>query len=60
MTRPDTDDLILFGSIGLASIGVALTAFSVTTQPFLAVGLALIVFGAAAAVLALMAAGETP
>lgn len=54
----ETDDALLFGSIGLAALGTALTAFSLTSNPILAVGLALIVFGAPTAVLVLLAAGD--
>lgn len=58
MTKPDTEDLILFGSVALAALGVALIAFSLTSQPALAVGLAFIVFGIPSALIILMAAGD--
>lgn len=60
MTVPDTDDLMLFGSLALTAIGAALIVVAVTSQLLLALGVALIVFGVpAAAVTFMAAAGET-
>jgi hypothetical protein len=55
-----TDDLVLFGSLALASIGAALVTAGTTSDSLLAFGVALLVFGLPSALIAFMAAAEEP
>lgn len=59
MTLPDTDDLLLFGSLGLAAIGAALVTFTTTHDALGAIGVAFVAFGVPSLVITLLAAGET-
>ena len=61
MTLPkiDADDAILFGSLALVSVGVALIGYATTNDGLIALGLSLIVFGLPAAIITILAAGET-
>lgn len=60
MKLPDTDDLILFGSLALAALGVGLVAGVLTGELWLSIGLPLLFFGILSALIAFMAAaGET-
>lgn len=54
----DSDDLVLFGSLALVALGVALVVEVVTAEAFLALGAALVVFGVPSALVALMASGQ--
>jgi hypothetical protein len=54
-----SDDLLLFGSLALAAIGVALVVATTTNDVLAALGTALVVFGAPSVLITLMAAGET-
>ena len=54
-----TDDLVLFGSLAVLSIGAALVTASSTGQGWLAFGVALVVFGLPAFLITFMAAGES-
>ncbi len=58
MTIPNTDDILLFGSIGLAAIGAAFVTATLTGDILAAVGVALIVFGIPSALITFMAASE--
>ena len=58
MTLPDTDDLLLFGSLALAAVGVTLVVFASTGDAVAALGAALLVFGVSAFLVTFMAAGE--
>jgi len=53
-----TDDLLLFGSLGLAAVGAALVVIGTTADITLAIGAALLVFGVPSAFIALLAAGD--
>lgn len=55
-----TDDALLFGSLALVAIGTLLVTLSVTGNAALAVGLALIVFGAPSFVVTFLAAAGEP
>lgn len=56
----DSDDLVLFGSLALAAVGVVLVTGVSTGNFGLALGLALVFFGILSALIAFMAAaGET-
>lgn len=59
MTLPDTDDLLLFGSIAAVALGALLVTLSLADDPIAAAGVALVVFGLPTAVITLLAAGET-
>lgn len=59
MKMPHSDDLVLFGSLALAAVGAALVTVSTTGEAFLAIGVALVVFGLPSVLIAFMAAGET-
>jgi hypothetical protein len=54
-----TDDLVLFGSLGLLAIGCAAVAGATTGNWLLGIGVALMVFGLLSALVSFMAAGET-
>ena len=58
LPKIDTDDLLLFGSLGLAAGGAALIAWATTDEIGLALGVLLLVFGVPAALVTFMAAGE--
>ena len=55
---PDTDDLLLFGSLGLAALGAAIVTFETTGRGLLGIGVALVVFGVPTLLITLLAAGE--
>lgn len=57
MTFPKiaADDLVLFGSLALAAIGAALITLSTTDDVGASLGVALLVFGLPAALIAFMA-----
>ena len=59
MTLPNTDDLLLFGSLALAAIGAALVTLTTTDDGILALGVAFVVFGVPTALITLLAAGDT-
>ena len=59
MTLPDTDDLLLFGSLALAAIGAALITGTFTGDVLAAIGVALLLFGIPSALITFMASGET-
>ena len=59
MTLPDTEDLLLFGSLALAALGAALIVGTTTDDLLLAFGVAFVVFGIPSALITLMASGET-
>lgn len=59
MTLPDTDDLLLFGSLALAAIGAALITATTTGDVLAALGVALLLFGIPSALITFMASGET-
>lgn len=58
MTFPkiDSDDLVLFGSLGAFALGAALVTIATSSNPVLSLGVALIVFGLPAALITFMAA----
>jgi hypothetical protein len=58
MTLPDTDDLLLFGSLAMVAIGVLLVVASLSGHLALAVGAGLITFGLPSFLVTFMAAGE--
>ena len=58
MTLPDTEDLLLFGSLGLTAIGAALIVATTTGDITAAIGVALVVFGVPSVLITLLAAGE--
>lgn len=58
MTLPDTEDLILFGSLGLLALGAALVTVASTHDGLLAVGVACVVFAVPSFLVTFMAAGE--
>jgi hypothetical protein len=55
-----TDDALLFGSLAAASAGLGLVVGRLTLDPWLAVGVTLVVFGVTSALLAFLAAQEPP
>lgn len=57
--RIDNDDLVLFGSLASFAIGAALVTAGTTGEGWVAFGVALVVFGLPAFLIAFMAAGET-
>lgn len=61
MTLPkiDTEDALLFGSLALAAVGLALVTFTTTHDALAAIGVALVAFSAPTVVITLLAAGET-
>lgn len=60
MTLPDTDDLLLFGSLALVAIGTSLVTFTTTQDPVAAIGVLFVVFGLPSAVISLLAARSNP
>lgn len=56
MTHINTDDLLLFGSLGVFAVGAALVAASTSGNAILSLGVAFIVFGLPAALIIFMAA----
>lgn len=58
MRLPDSDDIVLFGSLALAAIGAALVTAGTTSDGVLAFGVALLVFGVPATLIAFMAASQ--
>lgn len=58
MTIPNTDDILLFGSLALAAIGAALVTATTTNDFLAAAGVALLVFGIPSALITFMAASE--
>ena len=56
--RPDTEDLILFGSFAAVAIGALLVVAASAGNGFLAIGVGLIVFGVPSAIVTFLAAGE--
>ena len=59
MTKIDTDDLLLFGSLALAAIGAAFVTATTTGDVLAAAGVALLMFGLPSALITFMAASET-
>jgi hypothetical protein len=59
MTLPDTDDILLFGSLAAFALGVALVVAAITGDALLAAGMALVGFGLPTAAIVFMAATET-
>lgn len=61
MTPPkiDSDDAVLFGSLGSFAVGSGLVALAASGDGLLAIGLVLVVFGLPSACIALLAAGST-
>lgn len=59
MKLPDTDDLLVFGSLALAAIGAALITGTTTGDVLAALGVALVLFGIPSALITFMASGET-
>lgn len=58
MTLPDADDALLFGSLALVALGLALVTFTTTQDALAALGVALVTFGAPSTLITLLAAGE--
>ena len=58
LSNIDTDDALLFGSLAMVAIGTLLVAATLSGNLALALGIALIVFGAPAFVVIFLAAGE--
>jgi hypothetical protein len=61
MTPPkiDPDDFLLFGSLGVAALGLGLISGITTADAAIGVGVVLAVWGFATALIVLLAAGET-
>ena len=59
MPNIDADDLLLFGSLALASLGAALITGTTTGDVLAAVGVALLLFGIPSALITFMASGES-
>lgn len=61
MTFPkiDPDDLVLFGSLAIAAIGIGFVVFATTEDALAALGAVLLVFGIPSALVTFMAASET-
>jgi hypothetical protein len=53
------DDLLLFGSLALVAIGLALVTLTTTGDAVAALGVALVAFGGPSVFITLLAAGET-
>lgn len=60
LPKIDPDDLVLFGSLALAALGIALIVGTTTGDVLAAAGAALLVFGIPSALVTFMAAGEEP
>ena len=58
MRLPDSDDLVLFGSLAIAALGAAFVTATTTRDVLAAVGVALVVFGIPSALIAFMAASQ--
>ena len=59
MTLPNTDDLLLFGSLLGVAVGALLIASATTGNALLSIGVGLIVFSVPTALITFMASGET-
>ena len=59
MKLPDTDDLMLFGSLVVMALGSALVTGATTGNGILSIGVAFMVFAVPAFLVIFMAAGES-
>lgn len=56
----ETDDALLFGSVGILALGAALVTAATTGALLLALGAGLMVFGLPATVIVFLASSEEP